>query len=220
MKRDRMRWLACGTLALVSCLSGAIGALAHPHVWAKAKTSVVFHDGQIIGLRHVWRFDEGFTKGVREEFDKNKDGRLSADELDELVELNMKALRDFNFFTVAKSGSTKVQLDRPSDYSMIQDGNVLVMRFTIGFKAPLARGKPLKFTVEDPTYFTHFEYEGEGGVSLDPEAPKGCRVELEARSKASAEEQRLVEAFTAQFNDATGMLGTQQMARVRCSPAA
>ena len=61
-------------------------ALAHPHVWVTAKAEVVFApDGKVTGVRHHWTFDEAYTAYVTQGLDKNNDGKLSPEELQELA---------------------------------------------------------------------------------------------------------------------------------------
>lgn len=37
-------------------------ALAHPHVWVKVTSEIVYNaDGSIEGIRHAWTFDEMFS---------------------------------------------------------------------------------------------------------------------------------------------------------------
>lgn len=195
-------------------------AEAHPHVWAISKNVVVYKDGEIVGLTHDWRFDEGFTESVMPEFDANKDGKLTKEELSGLVKLNMEALKDFGFFTVARSGNATVAFDKPVDFSMVQDGKELVLTFTILFKEPLKPGQAFSFTVEDPTYFTFFTFAEKNGVSLGDGAPAGCAISLEKReTKSSADEKKLEDAFASELGAAGMGFGNAAMAHVRCGKA-
>lgn len=210
--------LLAGLLAaLVTAFGGVETVRAHPHVFAKAKSAVVFKDGGIAGLRHTWTFDEEFIAGVMEEFDTDKDGKLSEKELGELVKLNMAALKDFGYFTVAHSGGKAVELAEGTDFRMWVAGKELQMVFTVGFRSVLSRGTELSFTVEDPTFFTHFTYEGVDSVVLGDGAPPGCTVRLKDRPARSEEEKKLVDAFSSGLGDVSGLLGNPHVALVRCA---
>ena len=75
-------------LALVSlvALAGFGGpAQAHPHVWITAKAEIVYAaDGNVSGVRHHWTFDAGYSAYLTQGLDKNGDGNLTPDELQEV----------------------------------------------------------------------------------------------------------------------------------------
>ena len=53
-------------------------AEAHPHVWADAASEVLFDaQGQIVAIRHHWRFDEGFSTYALQGLDLDRDGEYS-----------------------------------------------------------------------------------------------------------------------------------------------
>lgn len=217
--------IAGGRFAAIAWFAAAVlwpaaSANAHPHVWAISKNMVVYKNGEIVGLKHDWRFDEGFTESVMPEFDANKDGKLTKEELSGLVKLNMEALKDFGFFTVARSGDAKVELEKPVDFSMVQDGKELVLTFTILFKAPIKPGQAFSFTVEDPTYFTFFSFAEKDAVALGDGAPAGCAISLETReTQSSPDEKKLEDAFASELGAAGMGLGNRTMANVRCGKA-
>src|SRR5918993_4457778 len=111
-------------LGLKSALTAmAVGlsspALAHPHVWVTAKAEVVFApDGKVTGVRHHWTFDEAYTAYVTQGLDKNNDGKLTADELQELAKVNTESLADFEYFTHLKANGAKQAFEGPRDPTM------------------------------------------------------------------------------------------------------
>ena len=60
------------TGALLAFTAAAERVAAHPHVWIDAVVTFVFADGQLVGLRHHWKFDEFFGSFVIEEHDVNR----------------------------------------------------------------------------------------------------------------------------------------------------
>jgi nickel/cobalt transporter (NicO) family protein len=54
-------WLPIATAGALLAFAGRAEPVdAHPHVWIDAVVTFVFEDGQLVGLRHHWKFDEFF----------------------------------------------------------------------------------------------------------------------------------------------------------------
>ncbi len=202
---------------VLAVLLGGSRVDAHPHVWAKIKSVVLWEKGQVVGLRHEWLFDKNFAASIRDEFDTDKNGHLSRAELSKLVKLNMVALKDFGFFTEAKLGKEKLVLQDPFDFDMAQVGKEILLRFSVRFKTPRKPMARLMFTVEDPTYFTSLNFEKAGGVQIGKGAPEGCGVTLQKKPPRTEQEQRLFNAFASQLGDINGPLGNPMMAVVSCA---
>ena len=110
--------LKLGLVLLFSVLwMGA--ASAHPHVWVTMETEVLFGPAkEITGFRHTWTFDEGYTSFAIEGLDANGDGVYSEEELKPLAETNIEALKEFEYFTFAFLGETKLPTKTPVDYRL------------------------------------------------------------------------------------------------------
>src|ERR687890_480239 len=106
-------------LSLVSLLGVPLPAGAHPHVWVTAKAEVVYgSDGKVIGVRQRWAFDEAYSAYVTQGLDKNNDGKLTPDELQELAKVNTDSLSDFDYFTHLKANGAKQAFVSPRDPRM------------------------------------------------------------------------------------------------------
>jgi ABC-type uncharacterized transport system substrate-binding protein len=111
-------------LGLKSALTAfAVGltspALAHPHVWVTAKAEVVFApDGKVTGVRHHWTFDEAYTAYVTQGLDRNGDGKLTPEELQDLATENAASLNEFDYFTVLKARGKPQSFDAPREARM------------------------------------------------------------------------------------------------------
>jgi ABC-type uncharacterized transport system substrate-binding protein len=107
------------TLAAVALLGLAAPALAHPHVWVTAKAEVVYgEDGKVVAVRHSWTFDPAYSAFVTQGLDTNNDGKLTADELQDLAKVNTESLAEFEYFTHLKAGGAKQAFDAPREPSM------------------------------------------------------------------------------------------------------
>lgn len=93
-------------------------AMAHPHVFVTAQTTVIYENGTITGLKHRWLFDEFYTAGAIEGLDKNKDGRIDREELAELTKINVEGVKEFDYFTAVKLGTQALAIADPVDAFM------------------------------------------------------------------------------------------------------
>jgi ABC-type uncharacterized transport system substrate-binding protein len=179
-------------LALVSlvALAGlAQPAQAHPHVWITAKAEIVYAaDGNVSGVRHQWTFDAGYSAYLTQGLDKNGDGKLTPDELQEV------ALVDFDYFTVLKVNGAKQAFEPPREYGMTFENGLARLSLLLPVKSA-PTGKTLSLEVYDPTFFVSFSLaEGDDAVRLAG-APKGCAATVARPKPAAAEQQKLSESF-------------------------
>jgi ABC-type uncharacterized transport system substrate-binding protein len=173
----------------------AHAAAAHPHVWITGQEQVIFGpNGEIAAIRHAWVFDEMYSAFVTEGVGK-KGQILSAADLAPLAKSNVEDLAEFDYFTHARIQSVKVEFGEPTDYSLEErPDKLVVLRFTMPLKAPAA-AKLFAFQVYDPTYFVAFDLDRENGVSF-VNAPKGCSNNIAgAKPLAAAESSKLSESF-------------------------
>lgn len=187
--------MAAVVTALIAALPST--ARAHPHVWVTVKTEILTDaKGRITGLRHHWTFDEIFSAFASQGLDANGDGKFERSELAALAEVNVSSLKEYDFFTYAKSGAQDVALvDPPDDYFLEFEDSLLTLHFTLPLKAPFdAHGKKLSYAIYDPTFYVDFAYAKGAPVQLAANAPKECGASLAAPTK-NATETALSEAF-------------------------
>lgn len=178
--RRSWKWLGADAAAGLSALLIATGlasqAAAHPHVWIKVKTQLVTERGALVGLKHTWVFDESWLAVQLEEHDKDKDGRLTPEELKPLAEESRQTLDMFKSFTVVRAGGTLVRAVKPRDVAISYHGDVLGMSFTVSLARPVALKGDVLLEVYDAGYFSSFSFEGADAVSFEGAAPEGCTV--------------------------------------------
>ena len=171
---EKRKFLTAAALLPALLLSGP--AWAHPHVWVTAKEKILFGpDGKIIGFRHQWTFDEMYSAFATQGL--GKDGKPpTKEELAPLAKTNVESLKEFQYFTVAKTGPKYYEFGPPRDYELTADDKKIVtLRFTLPLKEPVSVKKPFVFMVYDPTYFVDFELAKDDPVTLQ-NAPAGCSV--------------------------------------------
>lgn len=185
-------------LALVSlvALAGlAQPAQAHPHVWITAQAEIVYAaDGKVSGVRHHWTFDAGYSAYLTQGLDKNGDGKLTPDELQDMAKENAESLVEFDYFTVLKVNGAKQAFEPPREYGMTFENGLARLWLVLPLKGP-PKGKTLSLEVYDPTFFVSFSLaEGDDAVRLAG-APKGCAATVARPKPVAADQQKLSESF-------------------------
>ncbi len=177
-----LRRILCG--AAFSVLAPA-AALAHPHVFVDAKAEIVFDDGgRITAIRNVWRFDDAYSAFASEGLDTDGDGKLTVEELMPLADINIKSLKDFDYFTFLTAGSKAIAFVQPTEYWLQSDGGLLTLYFTLPTKEPVeVRSLPADLSVYDPTYYVAFTFVKDDPVMLSGTPPEGCTLSV-ARPEA------------------------------------
>lgn len=185
-------------LALVSlvALAGlAQPAQAHPHVWITAQAEIVYAaDGKVSGVRHHWTFDAGYSAYLTQGLDKNGDGKLTPDELQDMAKENAESLVEFDYFTVLKVNGAKQAFEPPREYGMTFENGQARLWLVLPVKSP-PTGKTLSLEVYDPSFFVSFSLaEGDDAVRLAG-APKGCAATVARPKPVAADQQKLSESF-------------------------
>jgi ABC-type uncharacterized transport system substrate-binding protein len=184
---------ACAAFALL--VSPQI-AVAHPHVWVNVETTVLFDQGKMSGFKHRWTFDDLYTAMAIQGLDKNKDGTYTREELQELAQVNIDGLKEFEFFTFAKLGEKTVKLLPAKDYWLEHKDGQLSLHLTLPMAEPLAADVPgFQFSIYDQTFFIAFDLVKDNPVKLSDGAPAGCTAKVGGTEKDLAELQRLNDAF-------------------------
>lgn len=159
--------------ALAICIASA--AQAHPHVWVTMKSELVYApDGKATGVRHAWTFDDMFSTFATQGLESKEKGKFTREELAPLAEVNVSSLKDFDYFTVARSNGKKAELGAPVDYWLEFTNGLLTLHFTLPFAAP-AKAQSLDVEVYDGSYFVDFSFAEKEPVSLVG-APADCKL--------------------------------------------
>ncbi|MBT3069527.1 DUF1007 family protein [Rhodomicrobium sp. Az07] len=157
---------------LILCALAAQTApgLAHPHVWVTMHTDVQLgQNGEAVGLRHKWTFDQFYTSFAVEGMDTNGDGVYSEEELRPLGQTNIEALKEFEYFTYAFVGKTRLALKEPtSDYRLEYKDDLLTLYFTIPLEKPVPKDelKDFSFSIYDPGIYVSLTFAKEEPVRL------------------------------------------------------
>jgi ABC-type uncharacterized transport system substrate-binding protein len=160
-------------------------AQAHPHVWVTMNSELVYApDGSVTGVRHAWAFDDMFSAFATQGIETKQKGVFTREELAPLAQVNVDSLKDFDYFTYARANGKKTPFNGPTDYWLEYKKDVLVLHFTLPFKAPV-KAQRLEVDVYDPTYFVDFAMAEKDPVKL-VNAPSQCKLTVVQPTDANA----------------------------------
>jgi len=189
-------------------LSRPVPASAHPHVWVKFHSEIVYApDGGMTGIRHAWTFDDMFSAYALQGIKHAVKGQFTREELASLAQTNMNSLKEYDFFTFAKAGGKKIKFAPPVDYWLEYSNSTLTLHFTLPVSpADRAPQKDMQVEIYDPTIFVDFEFAKEHPVSLAG-APGSCRLTLGLPHEPSAAERKRLSQLDDQPLDASSTYG-------------
>lgn len=163
---------------LIGILISLSPARAHPHVFVAAKAEVIFDgQGNVIGVNHVWTFDENYSAFATMGFPKGPDGKFLPEKLAELAKVNVESLVDFSYFTEAKAAGRKVEFAAPQNYRLEHNDTALTLFLTLPLKTP-APGRTFTLDVSDATFFVAFTFDEAKDAVVLARAPQGCTVSI------------------------------------------
>jgi ABC-type uncharacterized transport system substrate-binding protein len=225
LKTIRAAFALAGAIAVVAL--HAQPASAHPHVWVTVKATVLYDNGTITGLQQDWTFDEMYTQMAIEGLDKNHDGVYDRQELAELAQVNIDGLKEFEYFTYAKSGKDNLKFKPPVDYWLehTKEG-ILTLHLTLPLETPIKAGRgEFDFQVFDPSYFIAFDFAKDSPIKMGANAPAGCSAAIrEPADEDDSNSQALNQAFSSALgskSDTTpspqGINATAKVVAVQCA---
>ncbi|XOC83589.1 DUF1007 family protein (plasmid) [Microvirga sp. M2] len=103
-------------------------------MWVTAQADVVFTPNGVTGIRHHWVFDEAYTAYVTQGLDRNNDGQLTPEELQELANENAASLNEFDYFATLKVKSKPQAFGEPREARMVMEGKQVAMAFFLLLK--------------------------------------------------------------------------------------
>ena len=196
MKSPKQLVLAAIFLALA-----ATRGEAHPHVFVDAKTEIVFdQSGRMSAVRNIWQFDEAFTQYAIQGLDADNDGKLSDAELKPLADVNVKSLKEFNFFTYLTVGRDAAKFLTPTEYWLEFHGGRLTLFFTLPMERPMVSGKHALLEIFDPEYFVAFTFQKEDPITL-VDAPSTCKTVYHPPRELDASTMAVLAAIPADQHD-------------------
>jgi ABC-type uncharacterized transport system substrate-binding protein len=166
-------------IAALTSLWIAAPAAAHPHVFVSVKNAVVFDQDSVTGIEQAWTFDDAYTAGAIEGLDKNKDGAYTRAELQDLAQVNIDGLKEFDYFTYANQNGTPLKFMPPKDYWLDYSNNVLTLHLTTPLEKPLPlKASTFTYSVSDPSFFIAFDFAKDEPIKTAGTVAAGCKAAL------------------------------------------
>lgn len=179
-------------------------ARLHPHVFAEARLDVTLNDdGDVKGLRHLWRFDDVFSSTILLEFDTNSDLQLDTGELDVVAGVVKESIAEYDFFQYVTSNGKDVAMAPPQTLIADFQDNQFIILFESAPKNTLRLDGKLAIGVSDPTFYTAIEFIQDAHMQVEglPENCSGSVVRPDPDEAIAQNQQNLTDEF---FNDPGG----------------
>jgi ABC-type uncharacterized transport system substrate-binding protein len=190
-------------LAALIAFAFASPAAAHPHVWVKSSSEVIYGpDGRATGIRHHWVFDDMFTAFAVQGLESKEKGKFTREELEPLAKVNIESLKEYDYFTFATADGKKAPFVDPApDYSLDYKDEILTLNFTLPFQQPV-KAKDLRVEIYDPTYFIDFELAKDTPAKLVG-APAQCKLATELPRQLTFQEEKALAQIAADEKNTT-----------------
>ena len=138
-------------------------ALAHPHVWIDMQSDFVMGaDNTLDAVTVTWTFDEFYTAFAVEEFKKQPDGNFAAKDLASLLDINLKNLKEWDYFIQIKQNGKSLPLGAAKPVGTSYDTKLgrLTIIFTVSLAKPATPTPqaPVLLRIYDPTYYISIDY--------------------------------------------------------------
>lgn len=200
----RLQRITLHTAALLAASTMATPAWVHPHVFAEARLDIdVDAKGDVVDLKHVWRFDDLFSSTVLVEFDKNSDLKLDDAELQEVSKTVYDSLAEYGYFQLVTADGKDVAMQRPEKLIANFEDNQLIILFKSSPAKPLKLAGKIDFGIYDPTFYTAIDFTEDSNMAVNG-MPKNCTRQVirpDPDEAIAQNQQNLTDAF---FNDPTG----------------
>ncbi len=165
-------------ILLLTGISVATGALAHPHVWIDSSARFQFdRSGQVSAVTIIWRFDDLYSAFAIQGADGDQDGITTAEELTALGSINVDYLKQWGYFTDILADGEKVAVGTVDSFSNVNDDGILVFSFTLPLATPVdPRSQRLRMSSVDPSYYIAFQDDPDRPAVATGAVPADCRV--------------------------------------------
>lgn len=167
---------------LVALMAGP--AAAHPHVFIDYAVTLVVSADRVAGVRLAWTFDDLFSGFILQEFDKDRNGGLSAAEVQRIETAHLAEFHKVGYYTTVNVNGKPVALPTALEFRATVAKGIVTYEFTLPLWVPLASATALEVLIDDPVYYIAYT-----PVAVTPQAQTfgahvvECRV---ARDKTGA----------------------------------
>lgn len=147
---------------------------SHPHMFIDSEVTFVFEEEEMQGFWIKWAFDEMFTASIRLDYDFNRDGSFSAEEVEAIRNNAFQNLANYNYFTTVYRGEDRYKVEDVSNFSAHLENDRLIYRFFVPYQVEVgSQRRDLRLVIFDDTFFCDIAYfeddpvRVEGGDQID-----------------------------------------------------
>ena len=157
---------------------------AHPHVFIDNTVTIVFDHSGLTGIRVKWVFDEMFSSMIIHDYDTNKDGTFSHDEIEKIKNGAFSNLGSYHYFTYLKINGEEFIVKYVKDFSADLNSNKVVYNFFIPCHVSATSSyKEIKLSMYDSTYYTDIMLANQNPVSFVNTSLIEYRYEIQDNTK-------------------------------------
>ncbi len=149
-------------VATLLLLAPAAPATSHPHAWIDLRSGLLFDEhGRITAIEQEWFFDYFYSTIIAEEL--VMEDRPIQEVLDELAEINLTSLADYDYFTEMIADGGDVGIGEILEYETAMRGERLWLRFVVELDEPVdPNAQIVSYSIYDPSYYIEMVHlEGE-----------------------------------------------------------
>lgn len=163
--------------SLLLTLLTPLPAWAHPHVLIDSHIIFLFEKGKVAALQLGWKFDPAFSSSLVQDFDANKDGKLSPAEIATLEKEAFQDTRQYQYFTFASSDGAAISWPIATEFKLLVQKDSLLYAFRLGLPQPVdPRQQALKVSTYEETFYIDIDIPNDQAVRLVGEGSEGCKA--------------------------------------------
>lgn len=170
-----MRRVVFAALAMLA----PVAAQAHPHVLIDSHAVIQFEAGKIVALQMGWKFDPVYSSSLVQDYDKDKNGKLSAKETAAMEKEAFQDTAQYSYFTYAKVDGAAVQWPRAENFQVMAVGDALVYAFRLRLPQPVdPRAQAFRLSTYEETYYIDIDFPNDAAVRLIGDGAAGCSAKI------------------------------------------
>jgi ABC-type uncharacterized transport system substrate-binding protein len=160
--------------AFVALAVGTAGA--HPHVFIDYAVTLVVAGDRLAGVRLAWTFDDFFSGFILQEFDKDRNGTLSAPEVQRIEATHLAEFHKAGYYTTVNVNGKPVTSPGAREFRATAAKGIVTYEFTLPLGVPLSSATAMEVVVDDPVYYIAYT-----PVTVTPQAQTFGAHTLECR---------------------------------------
>jgi ABC-type uncharacterized transport system substrate-binding protein len=137
--------------AVVALAAGPAGA--HPHVFIDYAVTLVVAGDRLEAVRLTWTFDDLFSGFILQEFDKDRNGALSAPEVQRIEATHLAELHKSSYYATVSVNGKPVESPAAREFRATAAKGIVTYEFTLPLGVPLASASGVEVMVDDPVYY-------------------------------------------------------------------